>query len=114
VFDNLQGRLYEYSKHKFASNVVEKCLCLGKKEQTEKIINEIVELDNKNGDILYTLVNDKYGNYVVQKMIDVANVKAKDILVKKIVNGHSIKKRDGYSKHVLNMIEKNGLADKIE
>lgn len=53
------------------------------------------------------MVKDKYGNYVVQKMIEVAEPKMKDNIIKRIEDSNSLKKRDGFSKHVLNFIEKN-------
>jgi len=53
------------------------------------------------------MVKDKYGNYVVQKMIEVAEPKIKDNIIKRIEDSNSLKKRDGFSKHVLNFIEKN-------
>lgn len=53
------------------------------------------------------MVKDKYGNYVVQKMIEVADSKIKDLIIKRIEDSNSLKKRDGFSKHVLNFIEKN-------
>ena len=114
VFEALKGRVYEYSKHKFASNVIEKCLSVGTREQTNLLVQEIIEFDNRNNEVLFTLVKDKYGNYVVQKMIEVAELKAKEILVKKINNSQALKKRDGFSKHVISLIEKMGLASLLD
>ena len=114
VFEALKGRVYEYSKHKFASNVIEKCLALGKKDQIGQIVTEVIEQDNKNNDVLLSLVRDKFGNYVVQKMIEVGDMKSKEILVKKIVSSQVLKKRDGFSKHVISMIEKLGLAQLLD
>jgi hypothetical protein len=60
------------------------------------------------------MVKDKYGNYVVQKMIEVADVKTKENIIKRIISSQSLKKRDGFcilllltiAKHVINFIEK--------
>lgn len=114
VFEALKGKIYEYSKHKFASNVIEKCLSVGTREQINLIVQEIIEFDNRNNEVLFTLVKDKYGNYVVQKMIEVADLNAKEILVKKINNSQALKKRDGFSKHVISLIEKMGLASLLD
>jgi hypothetical protein len=51
------------------------------------------------------MVKDKFGNYVVQKMIEFADQKIKENIIKRIETSNS--KRDGFSKHVLNFIEKN-------
>ena len=114
IYDCIKGKIYEYSIHKFASNVIETCLALGTKDQIALIVTEIIEQDNKNSDVLLSLVRDKFGNYVVQKMIEVGDMKSKEILVKKIVSSQVLKKRDGFSKHVISMIEKLGLTQLLE
>jgi hypothetical protein len=45
------------------------------------------------------MVRDKYGNYVVQKLIEVADQKMKENIVRRIINSQSLKKRDGFCKH---------------
>ena len=60
------------------------------------------------------MVKDKFGNYVVQKMIEFSDMKNKVILVKKIISSQVLKKRDGFSKHVMGMIEKLGLTSLLE
>jgi len=47
------------------------------------------------------MVRDKYGNYVVQKLIEVADFKTKDYIVRRIINSQSLKKRDGFCKNKL-------------
>ena len=42
------------------------------------------------------MVKDKYGNYVVQKMIEVAEKQTKENIVKRIINSQVLKKRDGF------------------
>ena len=71
-------------------------------------------LNYKNNNIIYNLVKDKYGNYVIQKMIELAELKSKEILVKKIISSNVLKKRDGFSKHVMGMIDKLGLNRFLE
>ena len=110
IYDSITGKIYNYSIHKYASNVIESCLSLGNKKQVEKIVKEIIEQDDHNSDVLISLVRDKFGNYVVQKMIEVSEMKSKEILVKKIVSSQVLNKRDGFSKHVIMMIEKLGLT----
>ena len=47
-------------------------------------------------------------------MIEVADLKSKEILVKRITSSQVLKKRDGFSKHVMGMIEKLGLTSLLE
>ncbi len=53
------------------------------------------------------MVNDRFGNYVVQKMIEYAEPKKKDDIIRRLSESNALKKRDGYSKHVLSFLEKN-------
>jgi len=74
-------------------------------------------IDDQTNESLLALVKDKYGNYVVQKMIEVADVKTKEKIIKRIISSQALKKRDGFcnilfitftAKHVINFIEKMG------
>jgi len=44
------------------------------------------------------MVRDKYGNYVVQKLIEVADPEMKENMVKRIITSQALKKRDGFCK----------------
>jgi pumilio RNA-binding family len=78
------------------SNVIEKCLSYGTTYQKKEIIDEIISKDDLINDSLLAMVKDKYGNYVVQKMIEVADLKTKENIVKRILTSNSLKKRDGF------------------
>ena len=80
-----------------------------------KMINSSKKITFIYSDSLLAMVRDKYGNYVVQKLIEVADQKMKDNIVKRIITSQSLKKRDGFckiiiilAKHVINFIEKLG------
>jgi hypothetical protein len=49
------------------------------------------------------MVKDKYGNYVVQKMIEVADGKTKENIIKRIISSQSLKKRDGFCKFIIKL-----------
>ena len=75
----------------------------------KKTINEIIApKEETNHDPLVILVRDKFGNYVIQKMIEYAEPEQKEKIIKKIISNESLKKKDNYAKHVLNYIEKMG------
>jgi len=112
-------------------------LTFGTTNQREEIIAEIISKDDLINDSLLAMVKDKYGNYVVQKMIEVADDMTKDNIVKRILTSNSLKKRDGFcnkflynlkifytsnlysvyfnflAKHVLNFIEKLGFSSSL-
>ena len=98
------------SVHKFGSNVIEKALSYGSPAQRSDIISEIISKDDMVHDSLLNMVKDKFGNYVVQKMIEYSDQKTKDNIIKRIISSQSLKKRDGFSKHVINFIEKMGYS----
>jgi mRNA-binding protein PUF3 len=66
VISLIMAQLLTYSKHKFASNVVEKCLVFGTEEQRREIMMKIVGKDENGESHLLGLIKDPYGNYVIR------------------------------------------------
>jgi mRNA-binding protein PUF3 len=58
--------LLVFSKHKFASNVVERCLVFGTAEQRRGIMLEIIKKTDRESTLIQ-LIKDGYGNYVIRK-----------------------------------------------
>lgn len=76
IISRLQDHIVELSTHKFASNVVEKCLQHGSNGQRRKLISTMLGeqsgLSPTDADqLLQTMTKDQYGNYVVQKTLEV-------------------------------------------
>jgi hypothetical protein len=44
VVSKVKGNVLNYSKHKFASNVVEKCILHGSKEDRQDLLDEIITM----------------------------------------------------------------------
>ena len=106
IYDALKGNIYDFSIHKYASNVVERALHYGNEIQRKKIINEIIEQDDRKKECILSMVKDKFGNYVVQKLIEFSDKETREDIINRIINSQSMKKKDGFSKHVINFIEK--------
>lgn len=121
IVRSIKGKVIELSNHKYASNVVEKCLAHGSDQDRREIIEEILKSNHDlNEEIssaigggqqlngaLYTMMKDRYGNYVIQKCIEVSQGKQRDVLVKKIsACANVLRKQANYSRHVYNFIEK--------
>lgn len=69
VMNQLQGHYAELSMQKFSSNVVEKCLKLGGLDpEREIIIHELM-----TSSLLPRLLQDSYGNYVVQSALAISS-----------------------------------------
>lgn len=105
------------SMHKFGSNVIEKCLQFSEKKQKDEIIQEILvakisedeSYSSTNQVVTLTdLMKDKYGNYVIQRVIDISNDNQRKQLIDKIqkVAVH-MRKHKSHARHVFNFLEKH-------
>jgi hypothetical protein len=69
IMRKLQGHWYEMSREKFSSNITEKCLQVADETTRWEMIDEIA----KDASHIGTLLHDAYGNYVIQRMLQVAS-----------------------------------------
>ena len=68
-----------YSKHRYSSNVIEKCFDFCGKKDRKKLIERI-----STPEIISDLILDEHGNYVVQKALCYADSKEKEIILNNI------------------------------
>ena len=61
---------------------------------------------NRDEEIIINMVRDKFANYVVQKIIEFSDGDMQQRLIKIILSRQNKIKNEGFSKHVLNFIEK--------
>ncbi|KAI0513161.1 ARM repeat-containing protein [Xylaria bambusicola] len=73
------GRVVELSRHKFSSNVIEKCLRCASEKTKDTMVREILA----SGE-LERLLKDGFGNYVIQTALDHSSVQLKHELVESI------------------------------
>ena len=100
VIEVVKGQVLTLSKHKFASNVVEKCIAYGTVEERQDIIDEIITSTSEGQSALAVLMKDQYGNYVLQKMLEVADGAQRAELVQKIRPILDSLKKFSYGKHL--------------
>ncbi|CAK9784503.1 ARM repeat-containing protein [Cutaneotrichosporon oleaginosum] len=86
VIGGMKGRIFELSRHKFASNVVERAIRTAKREDKRAIIAEMMgdtaeEGENRIG----TLLRDGFGNFTVQTALSEADPDQRDKLLGIIV-----------------------------
>ncbi|XXH04842.1 hypothetical protein Hte_011264 [Hypoxylon texense] len=62
-------KLLVYSRHKFASNVVEKSIEYGTNEDRRAIRIQITSPDSNGNNQLQLIMRDQFGNYVIQKLM---------------------------------------------
>jgi mRNA-binding protein PUF3 len=61
------SHLVTNSKHKFASNVVEKCINHGDADELRQIREGLTALGSDGNSTLQAMMKDNYGNYVIRK-----------------------------------------------
>nr|VZI46268.1 unnamed protein product [Spirometra erinaceieuropaei] len=128
IIELLRGRVAELSVHKFASNVVEKAVTNASRAERQALINEVLEKDvqptvpnsanvnagsatttpTENPDsVLWRMMKDQFANYVVQKMLDVAEQPIKKELMSRIRPHLASLRKYTYGKHIINKMEKH-------
>ena len=68
-----------YSKHRYSSNVVEKCFDLCNENDKNNFVEKLC-----SNEIVTELILDDHGNYVIQKVLQCANDKIKEKILKVI------------------------------
>ncbi|KAF9318671.1 mRNA binding protein puf3 [Podila horticola] len=106
VVSKVVGQVLVLSKHKFASNVVEKCVAYGSKTDRQRLIEEVITARPDGSSPLVLMMKDQFANYVVQKMLDVVDGEQRDILVAKIKPHLQSLKKYTYGKHLITKVEK--------
>ncbi|KAM6562760.1 hypothetical protein CsatB_022758 [Cannabis sativa] len=104
IISKLTGIIVQMSMHKYASNVVEKCLEHGNTEERELLIEEILGVSEEN-DSLLTMMKDQFANYVVQKMFEKSNDRQRAILLNRTRAHLAALRKYTYGKHIVARFE---------
>eukprot|EP00168_Porphyra_purpurea_P006359 TRINITY_DN17829_c0_g1_i1.p2 TRINITY_DN17829_c0_g1~~TRINITY_DN17829_c0_g1_i1.p2 ORF type:complete len:107 (-),score=47.74 TRINITY_DN17829_c0_g1_i1:200-520(-) len=102
----MRGQILSMSQHKFASNVVEKCVQYGVPTSGRRVLEEITSCRGPDGSTLLTMMKDQYANYVVQKILDVVDDDQRRMLLLKIKQFIPQLKKFTYGKHIIARLEK--------
>lgn len=65
----VEPQFLTWSKHKYASNIVEKCMMFGSREDVSRMRQELSGSAGDKTSPLGMLVMDQYGNYVIRKCL---------------------------------------------
>ncbi|KAM4692941.1 pumilio homolog 2 isoform 2-T2 [Discoglossus pictus] len=106
IVSEIRGKVLSLSQHKFASNVVEKCVTHSSRAERALLIDEVCCQNDGPHSALYTMMKDQYANYVVQKMIDMAEPAQRKIIMHKIRPHITTLRKYTYGKHILAKLEK--------
>nr|XP_025034505.1 pumilio homolog 2 isoform X4 [Pelodiscus sinensis] len=114
IVSEIRGKVLALSQHKFASNVVEKCVTHASRAERALLIDEVCCQNDGPHSALYTMMKDQYANYVVQKMIDMAEPAQRKIIVHKIRPHITTLRKYTYGKHILAKLEKYYLKNSAD
>ncbi|XP_028675537.1 pumilio homolog 1 isoform X5 [Erpetoichthys calabaricus] len=114
IVAEIRGNVLVLSQHKFASNVVEKCVTHASRAERAMLIDEVCTMNDGPHSALYTMMKDQYANYVVQKMIDVAEPTQRKIVMHKIRPHIATLRKYTYGKHILAKLEKYYMKNGVD
>ncbi|CAL9691972.1 unnamed protein product [Knipowitschia caucasica] len=106
IVGEVRGKVLLLSQHKFASNVVEKCVIHSSRAERALLIDEVCCQKDGPHSALYSMMKDQYANYVVQRMIDMAEPAQRKIIMHKIRPHIATLRKYTYGKHILAKLEK--------
>ncbi|ULT82542.1 hypothetical protein L5515_017927 [Caenorhabditis briggsae] len=106
VQDVISDDLLKFAQHKFASNVIEKCLTYGGHAERNLIIDKVCGDPNDPSPPLLQMMKDPFANYVVQKMLDVADPQHRKKITLTIKPHIATLRKYNFGKHILLKLEK--------
>ncbi|GFR45859.1 hypothetical protein Agub_g7310 [Astrephomene gubernaculifera] len=122
ISGSLAATVVQLSMHKFASNVIEKCLTYGSTADRDLLINRMlgaqalqmqqaaaaggVDADMEVEDPVQVMMKDQFGNYVVQKVLEVCSDDQREIMLARVRQQLHALKRYTYGKHIVARVEK--------
>ena len=97
--EKISSNIVFYAKHKYSSNVVEKCFDYCDGMYLKTLINNVQMKDN-----LIKLMLDEHGNYVVQKVLSLCNLKKQKAMLSIIKSIFDKLKNLPYGERIINRI----------
>jgi pumilio RNA-binding family len=100
----MTSHVLQLSRHKFSSNVIEKCCIHGDDADRDVILDDVIGKGDNSP--LVQMVRDQYGNYVIQRLLEVTNVMQRNRLIANIVERVPNLRKLNFGKHIIAKIEK--------
>lgn len=104
ILEKILEKIIQYSNQKFSSNVIEKCIIISSSDYKKRYLAEITKPDR-----LIELMKNKYGNYVIFKILSQADNEDKQYIMQcliKCLNNVTVSK---YRNRWITFIEENPL-----
>jgi len=107
VMGTVRKNILTLSCHKYASNVIEKALSCATYDERSLLVAAIVGEQSEQHPPLLVMMRDRFGNYIVQRVIALAQGPQRDMLFWKLrEHMPALKKSNTYGKHIISALER--------
>eukprot|EP00931_Biecheleriopsis_adriatica_P049759 TRINITY_DN28792_c0_g1_i1.p1 TRINITY_DN28792_c0_g1~~TRINITY_DN28792_c0_g1_i1.p1 ORF type:complete len:733 (-),score=164.70 TRINITY_DN28792_c0_g1_i1:73-2271(-) len=107
VMGIVRKNILSLSCHKFASNIIEKALQCATMEERVHLVEAITGQQGDPHPPLLVMMRDRFGNYIVQRVISLAQGPQRDVLFWKLREHMAVlKKSNTYGKHIISAMER--------
>jgi hypothetical protein len=101
-----KGCFSRFSVHKFASNVIEKCIRRASAAQRDSIFREIIGSDgNWENTRILEMIGDQFGNYVIQRIIEFGTAAQRTAISQIVSDNYDNLCKRPYARHVISKLE---------
>jgi hypothetical protein len=103
------GSFYQFSMHKFASNVIEKCIRRASSAQRQAIFGEIIgEPGRWENSRILRMASEQFGNYVIQRIIEFGSELQQTAIYDVVYMNYDDLEEEVYARHVITKLEGQG------
>lgn len=103
----IRSKIVMLSCHKYASNVVEKALSSSNQEERAALVMSMIGNSREANPPLLTLSRDRFGNYAVQRALELSDGQAKEALMQRLSELKPVlRKSNTYGKHILSALDR--------
>jgi hypothetical protein len=109
LVEAFRAHFYEFSIHKFASNVIEKCIRGASRAEQIVIFAEVIgEEGHYLEDRIVTMVADKFGNFVMQRIIESGTESQQNAIYAVVYDNFDALMESPYASYVVSKLETMG------
>ncbi|XP_026193980.1 uncharacterized protein LOC34617759 [Cyclospora cayetanensis] len=107
IVELLKANLSKLATQKYACNVVERALSLNTLGRAQsELLAVALHPDTQKGAPVTALMLDRYGNYVVQRMVEVAEGKQREVLFRRLLDHLPLLRSCTYGKHIVAALDR--------
>lgn len=112
ILQTICEKILDLSTDKYASNVCEKALVYSNDDDRSLLMNTVLGQDGDADPPLLTMMRDRYANYIVQKMIELASPSQKELLRRRLATQIDSLRKFTYGKHIVSTLVRVGIVDR--